>query len=427
VLSVAEATEVVRQHLGPSLVATSVTRASAGNGQETWLVDAGDEAGGGARRSLVLRRTAEAGTLEWTERAAEHRVLRALEGRGLPVPAVHGHGVLERPYLLMERLPGSAPGRLTGGERVGLARELGRWLARLHALDPVELGLEPVAARTATLAEVAAWRSRYLAGRPGPVPLLGALLAWLERNAPEDAARPALLWGDPGPHNVLVADGRVSALLDWELAHVGHPLEDLGAAVWSCLGRLDDREVVAAYEAEAGVVDRGPLDYFVALACASRSVMLLQGLSAWLAGRTSAPSAAGLGLGLLTLNLARGARAAGWGELPPPDGRPPELPLRPDVAEAATGVARWLLAEVEPAVEGDRRLRRMTRAAATLLETAAQRVPPPAGARDPAAAEEEAVRAEEAGGNEALRAALLADLARELPRLAPLTAFHGHA
>ena len=55
---------------------------------------------------------------------------------------------------------------------------------------------------------------------------------------PEEVA-PALLWGDAGPHNLLVADGRITALLDWELAHLGHPLEDLGAAQWACFDVLD--------------------------------------------------------------------------------------------------------------------------------------------------------------------------------------------
>jgi hypothetical protein len=60
-----------------------------------------------------------------------------------------------------------------------------------------------------------------------------------------------------------------------------------------------------------------------------------------------------------------------------------------------------------------------------LLATTALRIPPAPGS-DPAAAELEVVAAERAGGDAALRSALLADLAREIERLEPLARLHGH-
>jgi aminoglycoside phosphotransferase (APT) family kinase protein len=421
-VELADVTRVLREHVDARLEATALSRGPVGNSQETWFVEAVAD---GEPRRLVLRRTAPAGVLSWTDRDHELAVLRALAGRGLPIPEAYGAGTLERQYIVMSRLPGGAPGRLEPEERRGLARELGGWLAQLHALDPRELGLEsPTSAREATLAEVRAWTRRYHEARPAPLPLLGALLAWAEGAAPDDGARPAVLWGDPGPHNLLVEGGRITGLLDWELAHVGHPLEDLGAAVWACLGRLDADELITGYEAEAGPVDRSVLDYYVALGSLTRTVMMVNGLAAWIEGRTLAPSTAGLGLDLVALSLARAARAAGWGELPPADGRPPELPLRPTPAETVAGVARWLAGDLLGTLE-DRRARRMAKAAAALLEATAARIPP-AAERDPAAVEAEAVAAERAGGDPAIRAALLADLAREWPRLEPLTILHGH-
>ena len=418
----ARVTAVLREHVDPALEAVRVVRGAAGNSQETWLVTA---RGGDGEREFVLRRSAPAGVLEWTERSHEVAVLRALEGRGLPVPRVFGAGVLERPYVLMERLPGCVPGRTEPGEAQALARELGVSLARLHALDPQELGVEVQAsAREATLREVESWTRRYHDRRAAPVPLLGALLAWAEHDVPDDGVAPVLLWGDAGVHNVLSDGGRITALLDWELWHVGHPLEDLGAAVWSCLDAFDPEDVVAGYEAEAGGVAREVLDYYVALGCMSRVVMIVNGVAAWVEGRATAPSTAGLGLELTALSLARGAAAAGWGALPAADGHPPRLPLEPDPAATLDGVARWLIEEVLPAAE-DRRLRRMLKTAAALLETTAARVPEPAG-HDLRAAEEAAVRSERAGGDASIREALLADLAREWERLQPLNALHGH-
>lgn len=419
-----DVTPIVREHVAPNLEVVSLARASVGNSQETFVVVA--RGPDGAERDLILRRSPEAGVLAWTERSAEFRVLRSLEGRGLPVPVVYATGTLEREYLLMERRPGAVMGRATDDEKRSIARELGLWLARLHALDAVELGLEVTrTAREATLAEVDAYRRRYLDERPSAVPLLGGLLAWCERNAPDDGVAPRLLWGDAGPHNTLVVGGTVTALLDWEISHVGHPLEDLGGAVWGCLGVLDPELVVAGYEEEAGPVDRAVLSYYVALATVTRSVMVVNGVVAWLDGRVTQPSTAGLGLDLLALCLARGAEAAGWGAVPPPDGRAPSYPLRPTAAESAAGVARWLLADVLPAVEGEKRLRRMAKAGAKLLESTALRIPPDE-AGDAEAMEERVVAAELAGGDPGLRAELLLDLSRELTRLEPLTVLHGH-
>ena len=372
-----------------------------------------------------MRRTAPAGVLAWTDREQEHAVLRALAGRGLPVPAVLAIGRDERPFLVMERLPGGPPGRLSPEERRALGRELGTLLARLHTFDPRELGLPAGGSSSAaTRAQVRHYQELYRSARPGPVPLLGALLAWAEQNVPDDETTPAVLWGDPGAHNLLVADGRITALLDWELTHVGDPLDDLGAAVWSCLGSFEPDDVVAGYEEVAGPVDRQRLSYFVALACATRSVMVVNGTAAWIDGLVSSPANAALGLELLALDLARGARAAGWGDLPLPDGQPPDYPLRPDAAESARGVARWLLADVVPSVD-DRRLRQMAKRAAALLEVTAARTPSARGL-DAGACEREVVAAELRGGDPALRHALLLDLAREIDRLRPLAALHGH-
>jgi len=415
-------TAILRTHLDPGLEAVGLVRGTVGNSQETWFVDA--RTADGQLVQLVLRRTAPAGVLAWTDREQEYAVLRALEGHGLPVPAVLAVGVDERPFLVMERLPGAPPGRLTEDERRTLGSELGALLARLHALDPHELGLDAAAPAEGTLAQVRQYQRLYESARPAPVPLLGALLAWAERNCPQDEVRPAVLWGDPGAHNLLVADGHVSALLDWELTHVGDPLDDLGAAVWSCLGSFDPDDIVAGYEEVAGAVDRQRLSYFVALASATRSVMVVNGTAAWIDGDVSSPATAALGLELLALDLARGARAAGWGDLPASDGLPPTYPLRPDPSETAAGVGRWLLEDLAPALD-DRRLRQMTKRAAALLATTAGRIPPAPGL-DPAAAEREVVAAERAGGDPALRSALLADLAREIERLGPLARLHGH-
>jgi len=175
----------------------------------------------------------------------------------------------------------------------------------------------------------------------------------------------------------------VSALLDWELAHLGHPLDDLGAAVWACLDVLDPAVVVKAYERERDApVDHQTLRWFECLASVSRSVMLLEGVRAYVEGRTARPAVAGLGLELLAASLERAVAAAGWRAARAPGTRPsgdaqdeervaPPAPL-PGPAGIARGVARFLREEALAAV-GDAALRGSLRVAAALLETAALR------------------------------------------------------
>jgi aminoglycoside phosphotransferase (APT) family kinase protein len=454
-LSPDELTPVVRRHLGAGARCVSVTRAPVGNSQETWFIDVERDA---ARRALVLRRTAE-GPLAWTDRALEFAVLRAVRARGLPVPEAlwlePAPSSIGRDYFVMERAPGAPPSRADEATRSAVARELGRALARLHALPSEDLGLplaRPPDGATAARAELARWRDRYRGRRLPVVPLLDALLAWLEANAPVGAAPVVLLWGDPGPHNLLVAGGRITALLDWELAHLGHPLDDLGAGVWACLDVLDPDLVVGAYESErAAPVDREGLRWFECLACVSRSIMLLEGVRAYEDGLTQRPAAAGLGLELLADNLERATTAAGWPAARRPGGRAVSEPPsgsavvaapRPGTAATARGVGRFLDEEVLAVVE-DRALRRALMVASALLETTALRLEvEPAlqaeregaarallddlaaagvGAKDLASAVAEVERREDlAGWRERVRRHLVDDLALTRPLTAPL-------
>ena len=418
---------VLRARVSPGIAVESVVRGAVGNGQETWFVDARE---GEQVRPLVVRRSAEGGTLDWTDRASEAAVLAALASRGLPVPAVYAVGDaddgLERPFMVVDRMPGVAPRKLGDDERRNVGRSLGRWLARIHSFDAAELGFGRDENAVALVREeVARWRQRYYERRTAPVPLLGALLAWLEESVPVDDARPTLLWGDGGPHNILVEDGEITALLDWELSHVGHPIDDLGAALWACvvIPGLDPADVLAGYEDEAGPVDRRTLDYFLTLAAVDRAVMTENGIYAFETGDSREPRLAALGLDLVALNLQLATGWAGWGALPPADGLAPGRPLPPSPEQTLTGLSEYLREIVAPSV-ADGRIRGSVKSAATLLEVTARRIAPRPRAGEPAA--EEAAVAAERAGDTSLRGALLADLARQRAELAPLSRFHGH-
>ncbi len=444
---------VLERDLGAPVDELSARRISGGNGQETWFVDAQVD---GGTQQLVLRRDPPAGSMEFTDRQTEFEVLRSMEGSGLPVPRAFACGDadagLDRPYLLMERLGGAPPRSLDAGERAAIGHELGALLGRFHAHSLDQAG-ERGPAADATRVHVAEWSERYRERHVGELPMLDALFGWLEANVP-DSDRPAIqLWGDPGPHNLLVADGRVTAMLDWELAHHGDPADDLGAAVWACLGTLDPADVIDGYRSTSPFdVPAAHLDHAVVLACVTRSTISGIGALAYAEGRTETPNLAGLALALTTANLARAAVHAGWGVLPEaaadtasPAGEGPDpFRPRPDASELASGVARFL-DQRSGAEQLDRDLRRDLRIAAALLRTAARL---DGSSRSPLAAELAALRDEvaatgrvdlpapdvarsiERDGDLAhlrprLRAALLSDVARRRSLLQPLAELYG--
>jgi len=452
--------ELLRRHLDRHIQQVEISRGSVGNGQETWFVRA--HGPGTATRDLVLRRSAAAGPLDHTDRGREFAVLRALAGTGLPVPAAHwvetDGATLGRPYFVMDRLPGLPP---TGGDRDQrdrLARQLGGALAALHAL-PLAIAPDvltrPADAAAATSQEVSAWTRRYEEHRLGEMPVVGALFAWLAARVPSRDAPLVLLWGDPGPHNTLRDGFGLCALLDWELAHIGHPLEDLGNAVWSCLGSYDPEQVVAGYEESRGEpVDRDELAYFTVLGCLTRSVMQVTGVRSYVAGSTSAPNLAGLGLVLPVANLLRAAAFAGWPRVvePEPPGLPAPDPLRsrPDVGETLAGVSRFLRDDLLAATTSPVLIRGLKTSIA-LLDTAAARAAgepvlderlarerdallaglAAAGVSTGGGLEAAAVQVERnpayAGMRDRLRRHLLADLTARFTLLRPLRDLYGSA
>jgi aminoglycoside phosphotransferase (APT) family kinase protein len=394
-------TSLLREKVHPSARCEGLRRASVGNSQETWFFDAVWD---GGSRPLVLRRSAADGTLTWTDRRVEYEALQVVGAAGLPVPPVvwldAGGGVLERPYFVMERLAGTPP------RDAAVSFELGSLLAKVHAV--------PVSWPTGD--ELGRWHERYLATRLGAMPLLGALFAWLQANPPP-AVAPVLLWGDAGPHNLLVDEGRITGLLDWELAHAGHRLEDVGAAQWACFGTLDEDEILAGYESVAGPVDRDALRWFRCFACVTRTVMLLASNRAWVQGTVQRPSLAALGLDLVSRNLRRAAHEARWDDAAILKRDSPSLDsARPDASEVAAGLARFLAADLLPATE-DRALRRELKNAVALLETIALQT---RGEHVDQADLEDEARRRELAHDPSLRTRLLADHAAADEQLAPL-------
>ncbi len=173
------------------------------------------------------RRTADPWTLH-----REATVYLALQDTDVPVPRVLGiHPVHQA--MLAERVHGENWfSHITDAdERSQTARDFIAALAALHRLDPSTLDLpafpRPTTVPDALTHELDEW-DHVIAARGGdPDPALAFTLDWLRRNIPSYAAPVVLVQGDTGPGNFMYADGRVVAIVDWELAHLGDPMDDI--------------------------------------------------------------------------------------------------------------------------------------------------------------------------------------------------------
>jgi aminoglycoside phosphotransferase (APT) family kinase protein len=285
--------------LGAAAV-TGMRRLSGGASRETWAFDADG-------RPLILQRQRPGGGVSGGPGMAnEPALLRAAAATGVPVPAVVADGEgggLGRAWLVVERLEGETiPRKILRDDRFAHARSLltaqcARALASIHAIEPADVpGLEAGD-------QVVQFRELLDAlGEPHPAFELG--FRWLDANAPP-VRRDRVVHGDFRNGNLLVDHGGLRAVLDWELAHLGDPLEDLG---WLCVrswrfgaparvggfGALD--ELVATYEEATGSdVDRDALHWWEVLGTLKWGVMCMIQASTHLSGAARSVELAALG------------------------------------------------------------------------------------------------------------------------------------
>ncbi len=260
----------VRRHMGPDAEIEGLHRLSGGASQETWSFDL---ARADSRDPCILRRrphgNAEGGQTQALTLEAECRMLAVAAEQSVPVPAVRF--VLDESDALgsgyvMERLEGETiPRKLLRDERFErarprLARQCGEILARLHAGDPAR-ATEP--------------------------------------------SKLAVVHGDFRNGNLLVDEEGVRGVLDWELCHVGDPMEDLG---WICVpswrfGEIDRpvggfgprEELFAGYQAAGGVVDPARVRFWEVLGTLKWGIMCMTMVAIFRSGADPSVERAAIG------------------------------------------------------------------------------------------------------------------------------------
>jgi aminoglycoside phosphotransferase (APT) family kinase protein len=268
----------VARHAGQAVTIEGPRRLSGGASRETWSFDA--VTADGTRHGLVLRRDPGA-AVGLADRSVEFALLEAAHAGGVATPGVwfllEGDDGLGSGFV-MERIEGETiPRRILRDDayaaaRSKLAYQCGEQAARIHALDPARLPPLPV---QGAHEQIELYRG-YLDGFGEPHPAFELGLRWLAEHAPPDPPRRTLVHGDFRNGNFVVGPDGIRAVLDWELAHLGDPAEDLG---WLCVkswrfGVTDQRvggfgavdDLLAAYRSAGGRdVDPAELRYWEAL------------------------------------------------------------------------------------------------------------------------------------------------------------------
>jgi aminoglycoside phosphotransferase (APT) family kinase protein len=252
---------------------TSFRRHVEGFSWETYEVGIRGRRGGAEiDAEFIVHRVPVAGLLEPYDPRPVFELRRALEEiEGVPVPRTlwldEDGDVTGRPLYVVEKVAGEVPTQWTSDTffpdddaRRSVARQLMGIAAALHRA-PVELAPGGLRGSGTTGFEfVELWHELYRRHCLEPVPALDWGFAWLYRNRDQVSGSSAILHGDLRTGNYLVRDGRIVAMLDFEEAHVGDPVQDLAHCALRLFrgrtrqpsGLVPLGELLAMYEEAAG-------------------------------------------------------------------------------------------------------------------------------------------------------------------------------
>jgi aminoglycoside phosphotransferase (APT) family kinase protein len=213
-------------------------RTSAGYSRQNWVFDAEWETAGKPVHAELIARRDPPGSVLATDRETEYRLLRALERASVPTPRARWLDAdgrrLGRPTLVMDREAGECDWFVLNGARPlqarrALAEELLDALVAIARVDWRALGIGEFLDDPGPDASQRAldfWEHQIRDAQLEPLPELEIALSWLRAHAPT-SRETVLVHADFKPGNTLLRGDRLGVILDWELAHLGDPVEDV--------------------------------------------------------------------------------------------------------------------------------------------------------------------------------------------------------
>lgn len=247
----------------------SATKFKGGQSNPTYRLDAGGQ-------SYVLRRKPPGQLLKSAHAVdREYRVLQALHGGPVPVARplalCSDDSVIGSMFYVMAFVPGRiewdpALPSLSPAQRGAHHGAIIDTLATLHGVDPATVGLGDFGQPGNYFArQLKRWSGQYRDSVAAPIPAVDQLIAWLEAHVPADDGQSALVHGDWRIDNLMFTTDteapRIQAIVDWELATLGHPLADLS---YYCMSlRLPRNPVLSGLKgvdrAAAGIPDEAAM------------------------------------------------------------------------------------------------------------------------------------------------------------------------
>ncbi|WP_295528667.1 phosphotransferase [Novosphingobium sp. Chol11] len=361
-----EALARVMRRAGMAGPVGALLRLSGGANLESWRFSCGDE-------EFVLRRAPSAAWISARplSMAQEAALIRAARAGGVPAPEVIIELAPEDALgigFIMRKVPGSADPAAVLASTPALAGEIAQAMARIHALDPAEAAFLP----RLDPAEGVAGLAAQFAEAGGDRPLIALGLAWLRAHLPPPAPV-RVVHGDLRVGNVMVEAGHLTAVLDWELGHLGDGHEDLAygcMTVWRfsqpqnpALGLTDIATFADAYEAAGGErFDPARFRFWLiyrtvwwALGCLAMGQAWRGGTDRSLERVVVARRTGEQELDLLLLLEAEAPESERSRPLPPAAPLLPAPQGEPSAAEILTAVSEWLAAAVKPKLDGRER------------------------------------------------------------------------
>ncbi len=189
--------------------------------------------------TCVLRRPPLGHVLESAhDMGREHKIIDALKDSAVPVPANHGlckdKSVNGADFYVMAYVDGLVLNDSTVGatlpeaDREPIGEDVVDILAKLHAVDMDAVGLGDLGRKEAYLTrQIKRWTKQWEASKTHEIPDMEEACRILSERMPEQIGA-TIVHGDYRLGNMIVRDGKVLAILDWELCTLGDPLADVG-------------------------------------------------------------------------------------------------------------------------------------------------------------------------------------------------------